>query len=104
MIQKTMDIKQCPLPSPHFTGREDILQQMRVCFSEQLGRRHVFVLFGLGGAGKTQTAYKFVAEWQHREDDHMRYVYLPLLIIRSDVQDAKMILSYKLLRNILHRC
>jgi Cdc6-like AAA superfamily ATPase len=43
-----------------FTGREDILAQMRDCFFNGSRKRNVFVLYGLGGAGKTQIALKFV--------------------------------------------
>ena len=57
-------LKRCPPPTPVFTGREDILAQMRTYFSNNLGKRHVFVLHGLGGAGKSQIAFKFVEECQ----------------------------------------
>jgi hypothetical protein len=48
-----------------FTGREDILQQPDQCFdpskaSVHARQQHVFVLHGLGGAGKTQIALKFI--------------------------------------------
>src|SRR5271170_5350971 len=55
-------LKRCPPPTPFFTGRKDILSQMHIYFSENLGRRHVFVLHGLGGAGKSQIAFQFVEE------------------------------------------
>ena len=54
--------KRCPPPSRVFTGRQDILSQMHRYFSANLGKRHVFVLHGLGGAGKSQIAFKFVEE------------------------------------------
>jgi hypothetical protein len=47
-----------------FTGREDVLSQMRAYFSGNIGKRHVFVLYGLGGAGKSQITFKFVEECQ----------------------------------------
>ena len=37
---------------------------MRAYFSDNVGRRHVFVLHGLGGAGKSQISFKFVEECQ----------------------------------------
>ena len=37
---------------------------MRGYFSGNVGKRHVFVLHGLGGAGKSQIAFKFVEECQ----------------------------------------
>ncbi|KAJ7112508.1 acyl transferase/acyl hydrolase/lysophospholipase, partial [Mycena epipterygia] len=52
--------KVCPPPTPHFTGRNNILQEMTKYFNTALGRRHVFLLHGLGGAGKSQIAFKFV--------------------------------------------
>jgi len=56
--------KRCPPPSRVFTGRQDILSQMHKYFSTNPGKRHVFVLHGLGGAGKSQIAFKFVEECQ----------------------------------------
>jgi hypothetical protein len=55
-------LKRCPPPTPFFTGRKDILSRMHTYFSDNLGKRHVFVLHGLGGAGKSQIAFKFVEE------------------------------------------
>ena len=54
-----------PPPTDIFTGREDILQQMAVSFgfstaSTASGKQRRFVLHGLGGVGKTQTALKFL--------------------------------------------
>ncbi|KAJ7121157.1 acyl transferase/acyl hydrolase/lysophospholipase, partial [Mycena epipterygia] len=43
--------KVCPPPTPHFTGRQDILQSMATYFNTAMGRRHIFLLHGLGGAG-----------------------------------------------------
>src|SRR3984957_16652093 len=56
--------KRCPPPSRVFTGRRDILSQMHKYFSTNLGECRVFVLHGLGGAGKSQIAFKFVKECQ----------------------------------------
>ncbi|KAG8720152.1 hypothetical protein FRC09_010039 [Ceratobasidium sp. 395] len=52
-------LTECPPPSPVFTGREDILTEMYDSIFNDLNKRHVFVLHGLGGAGKTQLALKF---------------------------------------------
>src|SRR3984957_20545554 len=57
-------LRSCPPPTPVFTGREDVLSQMHVYFSGNIGKRHVFVLHGLGGAGKSQISFKFVEECQ----------------------------------------
>ena len=43
------------------------LDAMHRSFSGTIGRRHVYLLYGLGGAGKTQIAYKFVAESQENQ-------------------------------------
>ncbi|KAJ7434411.1 hypothetical protein FB451DRAFT_1379819 [Mycena latifolia] len=53
-------LKVCPPPSVRFTGREDILQQMTEYFNTSIGQRHIFLLHGLGGSGKSQIAFKFV--------------------------------------------
>jgi len=37
---------------------------MHAYFSSDVGKRHVFVLHGLGGTGKSQIAFKFVEESQ----------------------------------------
>ncbi|KAF8598112.1 FabD/lysophospholipase-like protein [Ceratobasidium sp. AG-I] len=58
---KRSRIGHCPPPSRAFTGREDILDQMQdYFFSASPMDRRLFVLCGLGGAGKTQLALKFV--------------------------------------------
>ncbi|KAJ7754777.1 P-loop containing nucleoside triphosphate hydrolase protein [Mycena metata] len=49
----------CPPPSRIFCGREDILNKMHQFFSDT-GIQHIYVLHGLGGAGKTQIALKFI--------------------------------------------
>ncbi|KIK66872.1 hypothetical protein GYMLUDRAFT_913773 [Collybiopsis luxurians FD-317 M1] len=48
--------------SPFFTGRQDVLLELADYFSsESLStERKIFVLYGMGGAGKTQTALKFI--------------------------------------------
>ncbi|KAJ7839930.1 FabD/lysophospholipase-like protein [Mycena olivaceomarginata] len=55
-----LSLVQCPPPSPIFQGRKDILTKMDEYFSKDIGRRHVYVLHGLGGSGKTQIALKFL--------------------------------------------
>src|SRR5688572_24668830 len=48
------------IPSPiGFVGREDDLGKLRKYYAE--GKR-IFVLHGLGGAGKSELARKFIAE------------------------------------------
>ncbi|KAJ7243997.1 P-loop containing nucleoside triphosphate hydrolase protein [Mycena rebaudengoi] len=54
----------CPPPSQIFHGRRDILDKMHHYFSQDIGIRHVSLLHGLGGSGKTQIALKFLHETQ----------------------------------------
>ncbi|QRV99875.1 nephrocystin-3 protein [Ceratobasidium sp. AG-Ba] len=58
-------IKICPPPSMFFTGQSTVLTQMEDYFTEESNSRHVFVLHGLGGSGKTQIALKFVEQNKH---------------------------------------
>ncbi|KAJ7488806.1 hypothetical protein FB451DRAFT_1222817 [Mycena latifolia] len=55
-------MKACPPPTPRFCGRDGILKKMAAYFDEHVGERHVFLLHGLGGSGKSQIAFKFVAQ------------------------------------------
>ncbi|KAJ7115307.1 P-loop containing nucleoside triphosphate hydrolase protein, partial [Mycena epipterygia] len=52
----------CPPPTRIFHGRKPILQQMHEYFTQNTGKQVIFVLHGLGGAGKTQIALKFIEE------------------------------------------
>ncbi|QRV92257.1 kinesin light chain [Ceratobasidium sp. AG-Ba] len=54
--------KACPAPTPVFTGREDTIEQIVACISRGDTQRCVFVLYGLGGSGKTQLALKTVQQ------------------------------------------
>ena len=56
-----------PPPSNIFTGREDVLVRMEHYFSPsttsaQCKQQHIYVLYGMGGAGKTQIALKFLQQ------------------------------------------
>jgi hypothetical protein len=56
-------------PTSVFTGREDILKHLDGYFSldgPDKEKQHIFVLYGLGGAGKTQIALKFVDMFSNR--------------------------------------
>jgi len=54
----------------NFVGREDVLEAMRrthlIERSTNFQDAAVTVLFGLGGAGKTQTALKFALEFEKK--------------------------------------
>ncbi|KAG9125018.1 hypothetical protein FRC07_009303 [Ceratobasidium sp. 392] len=52
----TPGIKQCPSPTPVFTGRNKHVEQIKNCISNGDKQRCVSVVHGLGGAGKTQVA------------------------------------------------
>ncbi|QRV77426.1 kinesin light chain [Ceratobasidium sp. AG-Ba] len=54
--------KACPAPTPVFTGRQDTIKQIVACISRGDTQRCVFVLYGLGGSGKTQLALKTVQQ------------------------------------------
>ncbi|KAJ6500261.1 hypothetical protein DFH09DRAFT_1203257 [Mycena vulgaris] len=67
--QFTHSISKCPPPSRIFHGRQAILDQMHQFFTPALGKQHIFLLYGLGGAGKTQIALKFIEECRSRFSD-----------------------------------
>jgi len=52
----------CPPPVASFTGRKDILNKMRSYFDTDCASQRIFVLHGLGGAGKSQLSFKFIEE------------------------------------------
>ena len=56
-----------PPSSRLFTGREDDLGKLRQYFDQRDGPspRRQFLLYGIGGGGKTQIALKFVEECSH---------------------------------------
>jgi hypothetical protein len=56
-----------------FTGRHDILDKLNRYFSTDLGKRHIFVLHGLGGIGKSQIVLKFIQTCQ-ADTNPSRYV------------------------------
>ncbi|KAF8224415.1 hypothetical protein L208DRAFT_1311574, partial [Tricholoma matsutake] len=63
-------LKNCPSPTNLFTGRNDVLLQLHKCFppsltSVELAQQRRFVLYGLGGGGKTQIAFKFIKESEY---------------------------------------
>ncbi|KAG9093028.1 hypothetical protein FRC06_011707 [Ceratobasidium sp. 370] len=53
-------VKLFPAPTPVFTGQEDKIAQVEECISRGDKERCVFVVHGMGGAGKTQIALKTV--------------------------------------------
>ncbi|KAJ6487319.1 hypothetical protein DFH09DRAFT_1054217 [Mycena vulgaris] len=55
-----LPLVKCPPPSQIFQGRQDILKKMDEYFSRAIGERHIYVLYGLGGSGKSQIGLKFL--------------------------------------------
>ncbi|KAJ7765954.1 hypothetical protein DFH07DRAFT_938853 [Mycena maculata] len=71
LAQVTESINNCPPPSRIFHGRRIILDRMHGYFDQNLGKQHIFLLYGLGGAGKTQIALKFIQESSQFSDIFM---------------------------------
>jgi hypothetical protein len=61
-------LKPVPEPSSQFTGRENILHILMHCFFPnnqcELQMNIQFVLYGLGGIGKSQIVLKFLEQAQ----------------------------------------
>ncbi|KAJ7484108.1 hypothetical protein FB451DRAFT_1363712 [Mycena latifolia] len=55
-------INNCPPPTRIFHGRKTILDKMHQFFTQSLDKQCIFLLHGLGGAGKTQIALKFIEQ------------------------------------------
>ncbi|KAJ7752691.1 P-loop containing nucleoside triphosphate hydrolase protein [Mycena metata] len=62
VVKAVENINNCPPPSRIFQGRQAILDKMHQFFNTDSGNQHIYVLYGLGGAGKTQIALKFIEE------------------------------------------
>jgi len=61
-IEDIPERRLCPLPVASFIGRKAILDKMRSYFDTECASQRIFVLHGLGGAGKSQLAFKFLEE------------------------------------------
>ena len=49
-----------------FSGRDVYLKQLKDYFcSSPIGKRKSFLLYGMGGIGKTQICLKFIEEYSH---------------------------------------
>ena len=55
-----------PNPSTRFTGRTEVIAKLKKHFltnpDDVVQKRKVFLLYGMGGIGKTQICLKFVEE------------------------------------------
>jgi hypothetical protein len=58
--QTAQQINNCPPPSRIFQGTQAILDKMDEFFNQDIGKQHIYVLHGLGSAGKTQIGLKFI--------------------------------------------
>ncbi|KAJ6459242.1 P-loop containing nucleoside triphosphate hydrolase protein [Mycena sanguinolenta] len=52
----------CPPASRIFHGQRTILEAMHYFFAQDTPKQKIYVLYGLGGAGKTQIALRFIEE------------------------------------------
>ena len=59
-----------PNPSTRFTGRTDVIAKLKRHFftntNDAVKKRKFFLLYGMGGIGKTQICLKFVEEMSDR--------------------------------------
>ena len=59
-----------PNPSPRFTGRTEVITKLKQHFytntNDDAVQRKIFLLYGMGGIGKTQICLKFVEEMYDR--------------------------------------
>jgi hypothetical protein len=60
--QEAIPYRPTPMPSPRFTGRSVDLSRLRLYFSAEAAAQRRFLLYGMGGAGKTQICLKFAEE------------------------------------------
>ncbi|CAE6437262.1 unnamed protein product [Rhizoctonia solani] len=66
-------LKRCPAPTKFYTGREDEVIQVKACITDENNKLRVCVIYGLGGAGKTQLALTVIERtWDHW--DHIIYI------------------------------
>ena len=59
-----------PQSSSLFTGRDDFLNILKEFFTDQGPGQHLrreYLLYGMGGAGKTQIALKFAESCQRKQ-------------------------------------
>ncbi|KAJ7811758.1 hypothetical protein B0H13DRAFT_2294587 [Mycena leptocephala] len=60
VVQAARQMNNCPPPSRIFQGRQTILDKMNQFFAQDIGKQYIYVLHGLGGAGKTQISLRFI--------------------------------------------
>ncbi|KAG8712728.1 hypothetical protein FRC11_014365, partial [Ceratobasidium sp. 423] len=75
-VQRTLEptiLKKCPVPTPYYTGRTKEIQAVGSCIVNSTDQQQVCVIYGLGGAGKSQLAFKAI-ERNHHQWNHIIYV------------------------------
>ncbi|CAE6511106.1 unnamed protein product, partial [Rhizoctonia solani] len=72
-IKRPITLKYCPAPISVFTGRDDEIERIGLCVAGGIDERRVCVLHGLGGAGKSQLAFKVV---EKNRDYWTRVIYV----------------------------
>ncbi|CUA76956.1 Nephrocystin-3 [Xenopus laevis] [Rhizoctonia solani] len=58
-------VKKCPAPTIYFTGRIKEIQDIGSCIINSDHQQQVCVIYGLGGAGKSQLAFKAIEQNHH---------------------------------------
>ncbi|KAJ6450515.1 P-loop containing nucleoside triphosphate hydrolase protein [Mycena sanguinolenta] len=64
VVQGSQPLNHCPPSSPIFHGRQAVLDSMAQFFVRDTGKHKRYVLYGLGGAGKTQIALKKATDYR----------------------------------------
>ena len=87
--------------STYFTGRDDINRELRKnCLPSKDplagSPQKRFVLYGLGGSGKTQMALKFASDHRERYDHE---IFAPMVVCAMTS-----LIHVKILGSFLHRC
>ncbi|CAE6352533.1 unnamed protein product [Rhizoctonia solani] len=75
-VQRTLEpaiIKKCPAPTAYYTGRAKEIQGVGSCIVNTGHQQQVCVIYGLGGAGKSQLAFKAIEQNYHHWN-HIIYV------------------------------
>jgi hypothetical protein len=87
-VKHTVRRNTCPPPTSRFTGRADILLQLERWFFPDVQsmteeEQRIYVLYGLGGAGKTQIALAFIDKFFQRWVSLSRFVMCALNCVIS---------------------
>ncbi|CAE6393261.1 unnamed protein product [Rhizoctonia solani] len=75
-VQRTLEpaiVKKCPIPTAYYTGRAKEIQGVGSYIVSSGYQQQVCVIYGLGGAGKSQLAFKAI-EQNHHHWNHIIYV------------------------------